>query len=319
MDNLFQLKPANYSLANEFGIQLDPKIMIKGYEAGHPATPPIDDSYVFMRAKLRDIMAFWESGLQAFKISGDPGTGKSSLVEQFHARLRWPLYKVSCSPSTEAYQLIGQLHPKTDGTLRWVDGPLMRAAREGTSVLLDEYNTMDPGQATGLNMLLEGYSITIPETGEVLTPTKGFRIFATENAVTSRLSVAGRNVQDVANDDRWMVTEADYLPPDLEIKAVSKALIADGTKPDIAQMLAEQVVGVANKVRDAYRSDDGVIDKPMTTRSAIRWAKLVRRFAGVSASEGGPMLYALRRAFSMGKEMSASVEEFTRASLGTGA
>lgn len=313
-----QLKPANYSLAVEFGVPLDPNIKITGYEAGHPATPPIDDSYVFMRVKLRDILAFWESGLTAFKIFGDPGTGKSSLIEQFHAHLRWPLYKVSCSPSTETYQLIGQLVPKTDGTLQWVDGPVLRAAREGTSVLLDEYNTMDPGQATGLNLLLEGYSITIPETGEVVSPAKTFRIFATENAVTSRLSVSGRNVQDVANDDRWMSTEADYLPSDLEIKAVKNALVADGTNPDRAEMLAGQVVAVANKVREAYRSDDGVIDKPMSTRVAIRWAKLVRRFAGVSATEGGPMLYALHRAFGMSKEMSASVEAFTRASLGTG-
>lgn len=319
MNTQFKLVPASYSLANEFGLQLDPSIPIKGYEEGHPAAPPIDDSYVYMVEKLRDMLAFWESGLPAFKIFGDPGTGKTSFVTQFHARLRWPLYKVSCSPSTEAYQLIGQLHPQLDGTLKWKDGPGLLAAREGTSLLLDEYNTMDPGQATGLNMLLEGYSITIPETGEVVKPVKGWRVFATENSVTSRLTVAGRNVQDVANDDRWMVTEASYLPPELEIKAVANALIADGTSPDVARMLAGQVVEVANKVRTAYKENDGVIDKPMTTRSAIRWGKLVRRFRGVSAGDGGPMLYALRRAFSMSPEMTASVEEFTRVSLGIGA
>lgn len=319
MNTPFKLVPARYSLANEFGLQLDPSIQIPGYQEGHTAAPRIDDSYVYMREKLRDMLAFWEAGLPAFKIYGDPGTGKTSLVTQFHAHLRWPLYQKSCDPSTERCELIGQLHPQLDGTLKWMDGPVLRAAREGTSVLLDEYNTLEPGQATGLNMLLDGYAINIPETGEIVRPAKGFRVFATENPVTSRLSVAGRNVQDVANDDRWMVTEADYLPADLEIKAVFNALVADGTKQDIAQMLAEQVVAVANKVRKAYRAGDKVIEKPMSTRTAIRWAKLVRRFAGVAASDGGPMLYALRRAFIMSPEMTASVKEFTTASLGTGA
>lgn len=317
MQKNFALQPASYSLAEEFGLDRIPKTaMIAGFAPGHPAVPPHKD-YVFMPAKLRDMLAFWESGLVAFKTIGDPSTGKTSLTQQFHARLRWPLYQVNCSPSTEAYQLIGQLLPNEQGTLRWVDGPALCAAREGTSVLLDEYNTMDPGQATGVNMLLEGYSITIPETGEVVHPKKGFRVFATENPVDSRLSVAGRNVQDVANEDRWMVSEADYLPEDLEIKAVVQHLLADGTAPEVAEMLAQQVVRTANDVRKAYRANTDAIVKPMSTRSAIRWAKLVRRFQNVSQDEGGAVVYALRRAYAMNREMSSIVEGYVHARFGT--
>jgi cobaltochelatase CobS len=309
----FTLTPAKYSLANEFGLAgIDPNITIAGYAPGHAASPPIKP-YVFQRTLLRDIVAFWESGLNSLKIFGDPGTGKSSLPEQYHARLRWPLYKVSCSPSTELFQLMGQMLPNPEGGMRWSDGPVLRAAREGTSVLLDEYNVLDPGQATGLNLLLDGYSITIPETGEVVLPKPGFRVFATENPVTSRLAVAGRNVQDVANDDRWMVMEVDYLPEDLEIEAVTQVLREQNTDPDAAAMLAKVAVGVANKVRTAYRSGDPTIDKPMTTRSVIRWAKLVRRFQNATKAEGGPVLYALRRGFAMTPEMRLTVEAFCSA------
>lgn len=317
MQTKFALQPAAYSLADEFGLANIPKAhQITGYAEGHPAVPP-RKPYVFIARKLRDVLAFWEAGLVALKIYGDPGTGKTSIVQQFHARLRWPLYQVSCSPSTEAYQLIGQLLPNSDGTLKWVDGPVLSAAREGTSVLLDEYNTMDPGQATGLNMLLEGYSIVIPETGEVIHPQKGFRVFATENPVDSRLSVAGRNVQDVANDERWMVTDADFLPEEFEVKAVKQALLDDGTQLDVAEMLAQQVVRTANDVRAAYRSNTEAIVKPMSTRSAIRWAKLVRRFQNVKPDEGGAVVYALRRAYAMNKEMSAVVESYVHARFGT--
>ncbi len=313
MHSAFKLAPANYSLANEFSlVGLDPKFTIAGFAPGHPAAPPLKP-YVFQRSLLKDVVAFWESGLNSLKIFGDPGTGKSSLPEQFHARLRWPLYKVSCSPSTEMYHLMGQYLPMAEGGMRWSDGPVTRAAREGTSVLLDEYNVLDPGQATGLNLLLDGYSITIPETGEVLTPQPGFRVFATENPVTSNLAVAGRNVQDVANDDRWMNMEVDYLPADLEIQAVTEMLLGQGTDPDAAKMLARVTVEVANKVRAAYRGGNATVDKPMTTRSVMRWAKLVRRFQNVTPAEGGPVLYALRRGFLMAPDMRLTVEEFCRA------
>lgn len=314
----FVLKPTKYFLRHEFDLQQLPEhFAIDGFEEGHPAAPPIDESYVFMAAKLRDILAFWQSGEHALKIVGDPATGKTSIIEQFHARLRWPLYKIACKPRTEARELIGQLFPVEDGTLKWIDGPVLRAAREGTSVLLDEYNIMEPGEATGLNMLLEGYSITIEATGEVVRPAPGFKVFVTENHVESKLAVTGRYVHDAANADRFMITTADYLPADLEIKVVINTLIKDGVDPTTAEIIATQVVGVANKVRDAYRLDDGIVDKPMSTRSVKRWARLIRRFTNVQDSDG-PVVYALRRAFEMNAELDAVVTEYTHTALGTG-
>lgn len=317
MQVLHTLTPAKYSLATEFGLAIPAEVMIDGFEEGHPASPQINTGYVFMAEKMRDLLAFWHSGERALKIVGDPATGKTSLIEQFHARLRWPLYKVSCKPTTEARELIGQYFPTADGTLQWVDGPLLRAAREGTSVLLDEYNVMDPGEATGLNMLLEGYSFVVESTGEVISPAKGFKVFVTENHVESRLSVSGRNVQDAANDDRFMITTADYLPAELEERVVVNSLVADGVDENTAALIATQVVAVANKVRKAYRQEDSEVDKPMSTRVVVRWAKLVRRFAKVKDKDG-PMVYALRRAFQMSPALDTVVTSYVILQLGTG-
>lgn len=318
MQTNFPLKPASYALATEFKLPVPVDLTIQGYEAGHPAAPDIDPGYVFMQDKMRDLLAFWQSSEKALKIMGDPATGKTSLIEQFHARLHWPLYKVACRPGTEARELVGQLLPTESGTLKWCDGPLLRAAREGTSVLLDEYNVMDPGEATGLNMLLEGYSFVVESTGEVIKPAKGFKIFVTENHVESRLAIAGRNVQDAANDDRFMVMTADYLPPDVEQQVVVNTLMSEGVDEDAASMIAQQVVGVANQVRKAYREEKSEVDKPMSTRSVIRWAKLIRRFARVKDNDG-PVVYALRRAFQMSPHLDAVVTGYTKASLGTAA
>lgn len=316
MQALHILKPAKYSLATEFGLPVPEQITIDGYEEGHPAAPEINPGYVFMPEKMRDLLAFWQSRERALKIVGDPATGKTSLVEQFHARLRWPLYKVACKPTTEARELIGQYFPIADGSLKWFDGPLLRAAREGTSVLLDEYNIMEPGEATGLNMLLEGYSFVVESTGEVVKPAAGFKVFVTENHIESRLAISGRNVQDAANDDRFMVTTADYLPAELEERVVVNALKSEGVDEDTAVLIASQVVAVANRVREAYRREDSEVDKPMSTRSVVRWASLVRRFAKVKDKDG-PMIYALRRAFQMSPHLDQVVTGYTRAQLGT--
>jgi cobaltochelatase CobS len=316
MMTMQNMKAVKYSLAEIFGFtELPPQATMLGYQGDHPAVPPKKD-YVFQREKVRDVMAFWTSGLTALKIQGDPATGKTSLVEQWHARLGWPLYKVSCNRSTEASRLIGCMLPISDGSLKWFDGPVLKAAKEGTSVLLDEYNTLDPDQATGLNMLLEGYSITIEQTGEVVTPQPGFRVFATENDVQSRLSVIGRNPQDAANDDRWMNMQADYLPADLETNAVMQALVKARVKQADAEMVAKQVVKLANDIRKAYRNEEDDIEVPMSTRSVIRWALLINRFQNVPKEQGGPMIYALHRAFAMRKNMADVVDVKARAQFG---
>lgn len=313
----FALVPRKYSVAEEFKLPVPPAVLIEGFEPGHPAVPKVNPHYVFLPDKMRDLLAFWQSRELALKIIGDPAAGKTSLVQQFHARLCWPLYMVSCSPTTESRELMGQLMPVADGTLRWVDGPILKAAREGTSVLLDEYNILEPGEASGLNMILEGYPVTIAATGETVCPHPRFKVFATENNVVSRLSVAGRNVQDVANDDRFMITTADYLPAQIETEMVSSVLQSEGVPPDQAHMTAEQVVNVANQVRAAYRTGTGIVDKPMSTRSVIRWARLIRRFAHVKDADG-PVVYAVRRAFQMHADLDEQVTKYIQLALGTG-
>jgi cobaltochelatase CobS len=310
------LKPVGYSIATEFGLpNIPPTVQLMGLEPGHPAAPKIDQAYVFDPNKLRDFFAFWQAGLPAMKLIGDPGAGKTSIVEQFHARLRLPLYRVACRPDTEGRDLIGKLVPTTAGNLEWRDGPVLKAAREGTSVLLDEYNILEPGCASSLNMLLDGYALTIDETGETVSPKEGFRVFATENSVYSNLAITGRNVQDAANDDRWMVVYCDYMPESLEVAAIEKKLVANGLTADKAQLISSSVIKVVQSVRQAYRDGDPVIDKPLTTRAAVRWGILMGRLAGVKDPDG-PMIYSLKRAVQMSPEMSKAVVTATKVTLG---
>lgn len=315
---------ARYSMEAEFNLPAmnlpagAPRPEYEGYAEGMPHVPGKNDDYYFDRHRLRDLFAFWTNGERALKIMGDPAAGKTSLVTQFHARMRAPLLIYSCSNGTEAHHLFGQLVPQADRTLKWIDGPVLSAARNGYSVLLDEWNTLDPSVATSLNAILEGYSVTIPETGDVVTPHKDFRVFATENSVSSKVSVVGRNVQDAASDDRWMVMEVDYLPAEQERTIIAKyTLAAAENHTEAAEMLAKVLVDSASEVRTQFRSGHQSIDKPMSTRVLIRWAKLLRSYRAVSQDGSERVVHALRRAFAMSTpEMADAVATIVRHKFG---
>lgn len=307
----------------EFGVG-NPQGTFVAYKQGAMPHVPTRREYHFEALRLLDMLAFWYSGERALKIKGDPAAGKTSLVEQFHARMRAPLLIMSCNQSVENYHLMGQLVPDTSGSLRWIDGPVLAAARHGWSVLLDEFNTLDPNAATSLNAILEGYSITIPETGEVVQPHKDFRAYATENPVTSKLTVAGRNVQDVANDDRWMSMEVDYLPREVEIDIIKKVIVKDVPDDQVATQMASILVSTANEVRRKFREQHESIDRPMSTRVLIRWARLLRMYQSVRNQardeEGKPMnpiVYALSRAFmTTSDDMTTAVNSIARDCIG---
>jgi cobaltochelatase CobS len=283
--------------------------VIPGLEPGLPGVPAIDPFYVFETDRLRQFTMFWLAGLRALMIEGDPAAGKTSFVEQIHARLNVPLHKIPCAPTTDRYALIGQLLPNEDGKLVWRDGPVVKACRDGTSVLLDEYNVLDPGEATGLNMLLEGYSWVIPETGETITPARTTRFFATQNGVDSKATVTGRNVQDVANDDRFSYMQVDYLDPDVEADLVARHLTAGGISQDVAQTVAKLCVGVANEVRKAFREDTPDFDKPLSTRVVLRWAKYTVMYQASLQHKKSGLHYAIRQAVRMSAVMAKAVNE----------
>jgi cobaltochelatase CobS len=309
-NNVFE--PQKYPIRSTFGIQEAPeKAEIQGLKPGLHGVPKIDPHYVFEIERLRDLTMFWIGGFRALLLEGDPSAGKTSFIRQWHAKLNVPLDTVACSPDTQSYQMFGQMLPTEDGRLRWHDGPVTRACRLGTSVLLDEYNILEPGQASALNLVLEGYSFTIPETGEVITPAPTTRFFATQNSIDSKAAVTGRNVLDVANEDRFFYMEVDFLKPEHEEALVLRSLLPGGVNPDVAKNIAALTVGVANKVREAFRNGEEAIEKPISTRAVLRWAKLAAMYTPVlKAQKQSGLHYALHHALKMPHSMATAVNEY---------
>lgn len=238
-------------------------------------TPAVKAGYVWDLELLKLLLMFHLSGSTAMKLIGHTGTGKTESVLQFYAALNFPVLTVVGNPHLEAFQLIGRQVPVAGGGLQWVDGPVVLAARCGYPLCIDEYNVIDPGEATGLNSFLEGKPYTIPDTGETVVPQPGFRVYATINPKT--FGYTGRNTQDLANDDRFPVNvKLEYPPAAIEEAVVVSHLMTLNQKADESKNLAKLIVQGANAIRKAFMGESdasNALPCTMSRRGVLEWAK----------------------------------------------
>jgi midasin (ATPase involved in ribosome maturation) len=72
-------------------------------------------------------------------------------------------YTTSCVCDAALQDYIGSYLPAGDGTFAFHEGPLLRCARQGHWLLLDEFNLADPCVLSVLCPLLEGASsLSVP-------------------------------------------------------------------------------------------------------------------------------------------------------------
>ena len=132
---------------------------------------PIQKPYVFRKDHLRDVLAFLGAANgDGLYLTGPTGSGKTSLLEQVAARLHWGVHAVTGHGRLELNDLLGQFMLVEGGTMQWIDGPLTLAVRLGHVLLINEIDAVDPAELIGLNEIVEGKPLTIPQTGAVIVP-----------------------------------------------------------------------------------------------------------------------------------------------------
>jgi cobaltochelatase CobS len=276
-----------------FDLDVPDCLTIEVREAPHAMIPPASADYIFRKELLSDLLAWLKgaSGSDALYLSGPTGCGKSSLVTQAAARLGIPLYVVSCHEHLELAELFGRYLVR-DGAMHWQDGPLVAGLKDpaGAWILLDEVDTLDPGTFVGLNALLEGRAMLIPETGELLEPQRyGARLLCAGNTAgggdASGLYQATKR-QNLASMGRFMLLEVGYAEPAEELRALEKAV------PALPEPIRQKMVTLAGEIRRLFLG--GQIEVTLCTRSLIRWASLTCFYRGKPGIQ--PLTYALDRA-----------------------
>ncbi|TYO96749.1 cobaltochelatase CobS [Geothermobacter ehrlichii] len=288
------MTPKQYSIAKTFGLEGIPEeLTVRGYAERTPFVPAIDPDYQFRKDLLSDILA-WHmlGGIEGLYLTGPTGSGKSTLVTQVAARLNIPVHRVTAHSRLETPELVGH-HALVNGSMTFVDGPLTTAMREGHWFLLDEIDLLDPATAAGLNGIVEGSPLVIPEKGgEMVVPAPGFCFIATGNTAGSGDQTGlyqGTLRQNLAFMDRFWMVEVGYPEEEQERTILAKAA------PGIPEEIRSGMIAYATEVRKLFMA--GQIEVTLSTRTLVRWARLAEFFRPLASQGKNPLHHALERAF----------------------
>lgn len=261
--------------------------VIYGLENDNAFVPTKQDTYV-LPAFGGDILAIMP-GEPYIYIYGPTGCGKTSCVKFIAATFHLPVYEVTGHSRLEFPELVGS-YKLVNQNMVWVDGPLTLALRNGGIFLLNEQSLVDPATAAGLNTILDGSPLLIPETGELVQQHREFRFIATDNTNGSGDDTGlynGTLRQNAALMGRFAFIKADYLPRQVEERILSSQV------PNLPAELGKKILDYAAEVR----SGGDTLSITMSPRDYIRWGKFCLVFEPLQKRGISPARYALERAF----------------------
>ena len=232
-----------------------------------------DTIYIPTREK-RALAVAIKNSLSALLI-GETGTGKTSAVREIAFKTKQLYTRINMNGYSTPDELIGSKGVKGGETF-WEHGVLTKAMMEGHICVLDEINATPPDCMFILHGLLDDDKrITLPS-GEIITPHKDFKFFATMNR-----DYEGTKSLNRAFLDRFpIVVEFKYPTVATEEKIVNREL--DLTVDEKSKKVnVRDMITVAHLGRKAYKSMKTLT--PISTRSLLQWANLIS--SGISVKD----------------------------------
>jgi len=172
------------------------------------ARPHVRLSHVLARASMRKP----DGGRFNVLLTGDAGTGKSTIAAHVAEALGLSFRALCCSGGLTEGALVGRLTPNlTTGELVYTPGPLVEAFRDGGVFLLDELDAADENVLLAINAMIDAPVWHTP-TGEEIPRHPNFILLAGANTYGTGASriYNGRNQLDGAFLNRWLTASIDY-------------------------------------------------------------------------------------------------------------
>lgn len=207
-------------------------------------------------------------------LTGEAGTGKTSMIEQIAARINQPVLRVNLNGETRLGDFIGRItvvSGEGGSVTQWNDGILPTAMKMGYWLILDEVDMGEPNILSLLHPVLEpnGRLILKENAGEEVKPHPNFRLFGTANGVGKQQdradAYAGVNQMNEAFMDRWHVIAMPHMDEKTEIKILKDRL------PLLLPKHAKQIVKFANLIRSG--AENAVVNMTFSTRRCLQWAE----------------------------------------------
>ncbi len=271
--------------------------MVQGFESPSSFTPKEDLEYLFHESS-RDVVVWFMDSSDPIYLFGPSGCGKTSLIKQLAAKLNYPVFEITGHSRLEFPEMVGHLTVE-EGNMQFQYGPLALAMKYGGLFMLNEIDIIDPATAAGLNGILDGEPLCIPEnSGEIIRPHPMFRFAATANsngAADETGLYQGVVRQNLAFMDRFWLCEIEYPTPAAEAELLSRKVA------NLPENIRIKMIEYANSVRKLFMGEatgnlSDTIEVTFSTRTLIRWADLTIRFQPLARQGIQPVTYALDRA-----------------------
>lgn len=233
-----------------------------------PFTPEAQPHYIitpFIEKNLKNLLRASSTRRFPILLQGPTSAGKTSMVEYLAKISGNKCVRINNHEHTDLQEYLGSYVSTEDGTLRYQEGVLVEALRNGYWIVLDELNLAPSDVLEALNRLLDdNRELFLPETQEVVRPHANFMLFATQNPAGL---YGGRKVLSRAFRNRFLELHFDDIPEnELEI------ILTERTQ--IAPSFCRRIVSVYKEL-SVLRQSTRLFEQKnsfATLRDLFRWA-----------------------------------------------
>lgn len=232
-------------------------------------TPIERDDYIitpYVERNLLNLVRATSTRRFPILIQGPTSAGKTSMIEYLANFTGNKFVRINNHEHTDLQEYLGTYVSGADGKLRFQEGLLVQAMRQGHWIVLDELNLAPTDVLEALNRLLDdNRELLIPETQEVVKPHENFILFATQNPPGL---YGGRKVLSRAFRNRFLELHFDDIPED-ELEYILQQRSRNTSPPDCRRIV--NVYKELSRLRQTSRLFEQK-DSFATLRDLFRWA-----------------------------------------------
>ncbi len=218
------------------------------WDSVHPHVPEVDERYIFRPFELMRLL-YAILGNHRCYLHGHTGSGKTTLVEQVAARLKWPFMRVNFDSEITRMDLIGRDVLTVEGGATkssFVDGILPQMMSGPYIGCFDEIDFVRPDVGYVMQRALEGNGLLLTEDGgRMVHPHPMFRMIATGNTVGQGDELGmyqGARPQSLALLDRFTTwIHVQYMGPEDRAKLIATSGLAKRHQTKICKYVTEHL------------------------------------------------------------------------------
>jgi midasin len=199
-------------------------------------------------------------------VQGPTSSGKTSMIEYLAKYSGNKFVRINNHEHTDLQEYLGTYVSGSDGQLRFQEGLLVQALRQGHWIILDELNLAPTDVLEALNRLLDdNRELLIPETQEIVRPHDNFMLFATQNPPGL---YGGRKTLSRAFRNRFLELHFDDIPEN------ELDFILEKRSQKVAPSDCRRIVSVYKELSRLRQSNRLFEQKDSfaTLRDLFRWA-----------------------------------------------